>query len=295
MQTAVMCYGMTDVGRIRTANEDQFLIVDLDPTVQVEQTSLLSLDGTPPPASCTGKLLAIADGMGGQAGGARASSLVLASVLEYVLAHKNDVFKVSSTEQPLNEEQLAEAVRFCQGEILREAQQSPEYATMGTTLTMACVFGSRALLAHVGDSRCYLWHDRQLRQLTRDHTVAQQFLDRGDLEPAEVEHSRWNHVLWNALGADGLGATPELHDVSLSAGDRLLLCSDGLTRHVPAERISRFLAADPDPRGVCASLVQEANERGGQDNVTVIVANIGPQSADEPIGLPWLQYAALGA
>jgi protein phosphatase len=143
---------------------------------------------------------------------------------------------------------------------------------MGTTLTMAFAVNWKLFLAHAGDSRAYLFSQGLLRQLTRDHTVAAELVRRGELSPDAAAGHRFRHVVTNVLGGTQPGARVELHKLELEPNDILLLCSDGLTEMVKDDRIAAVLADGDDPHRMCERLVTEANENGGRDNITVLVA-----------------------
>jgi protein phosphatase len=140
------------------------------------------------------------------------------------------------------------------------------------------VSGNRLFVAHAGDSRCYLYSADQLRQLTNDHTLAAEMTRRGLLTPDQRDCHPWRHVVTNILGGKDHGVQAEVHLLDLHDGDTLLLCSDGLTEMVPDEYIAAALSAEADPEALCLKLVDEANSRGGNDNVTVVVARF---SADQ--------------
>jgi protein phosphatase len=143
---------------------------------------------------------------------------------------------------------------------------------MGTTLTMAYIVWPRLYVVHAGDSRCYLFHKRRLKQITTDHSYAQEFVDAGVIEPEEAEKSRWSHLLWNVIGGKGDEVRPEVHKARLSTNDSLLLCTDGLTYHVSDDELAELLASDLSAAELCQQLVDVANEAGGSDNITVVVA-----------------------
>jgi protein phosphatase len=157
--------------------------------------------------------------------------------------------------------------------IFEEASQHPEMIGMGTTLTMAFALNWRLFVAHVGDSRCYLFSKGELHPLTQDHTVIAELVRRGALSPEEALRNPYRHVVTNVLGGDEPGVRVEMHKIDLETGDLVLLCSDGLTEMVPNARIGAILHEEQDdPRQACARLVAEANERGGKDNITALVA-----------------------
>jgi protein phosphatase len=136
-------------------------------------------------------------------------------------------------------------------------------------------------LVHVGDSRCYLLRERKLHQVTKDHTVAQNLIDEGTLGEEEAARSQWLNVLWNAIGRGAEELRPELMTIELELGDVLLLCSDGLTKHVADGEIARLLALPESEETTCRRLVAAANDAGGSDNVTVVVARF-PRAARAP-------------
>jgi protein phosphatase len=163
----------------------------------------------------------------------------------------------------------------CQEKIHAAAAAAPERAGMGTTLTMAYTLWPRAYVVHVGDSRCYLFRNKQLEQITRDHTVAQQLVEAGRLQPDEVESSRYSSVLWNALGGGSTEVSPEVYKMRLQPGDTMLLCTDGLTKHVDDARLLDLLTEEASNEEVAEKLVDAANSAGGTDNITAVMAWFG--------------------
>jgi serine/threonine protein phosphatase PrpC len=144
---------------------------------------------------------------------------------------------------------------------------------MATTLTLAYFLHHDLFVAHVGDSRCYLLRSNLLYRLTRDHTMVAEMVRRGVLKPEEAAHHAYRHVVTNVVGGSDPGVQVEMHKVALEAGDCLLLCSDGLTEMVPdADILNVLVTAQPDPAAACDRLVALANEKGGKDNITVVVA-----------------------
>jgi protein phosphatase len=141
---------------------------------------------------------------------------------------------------------------------------------MGTTLTLAFVSGWRLFVFHAGDSRCYLHRGGQLRQVTADDTVAANLARMGVIKPEEVGRNRYRHLVTNLLGRGTV--TVHVERIDLQAGDAILLCSDGLTEMLSDERLAAVLESEGDPLEACTSLVAEANEAGGKDNITAVVA-----------------------
>src|SRR5262249_44808841 len=159
-----------------------------------------------------------------------------------------------------------------------EAKVHPELSGMGTTLTLAYCLNDDLFVAHVGDSRCYLWRDRALHRLTRDHTLVDALVRNGAISAAQARRHRWRHVISNALGGGDEQVDVEVHKLRIGAGDAILLCSDGLTEMVSDEKISQILSAEGNPEKICRQLVERANEAGGRDNITVIVAQFENES-----------------
>jgi protein phosphatase len=155
---------------------------------------------------------------------------------------------------------------------------------MGTTLTAVLTAGLDALVAHVGDSRAYLFRGGALEQLTRDHTVAQRLMDTGALPSVASATGFMRHVLTNCLGGGSHDVKVETYPLRLADGDRLLLCTDGLTDMLGAEEIRDVLAQHPDPQEACGALVDRALDHGGKDNVTVVLARyVAPLPLPEPV------------
>jgi protein phosphatase len=144
---------------------------------------------------------------------------------------------------------------------------------MGTTLTMAYATGGALYVAHVGDSRCYLWRDDRLTRLTRDHTLVETLVQEGAISREDAAHHNMRNVITNAVGGDTPGVTPEVHKHALTAGDAVLLCTDGLTEMLSDEEIAAVLRAHrTSPEDACHRLMDQANARGGSDNISVVVA-----------------------
>jgi protein phosphatase len=260
-------HGMSDRGRMRARNEDQFLIADLDRTLRVRDTSL---SVTLPRRAMGGgqaKLLVVADGLGGHVAGDVASALAVDAMVECV---RDDIpwVPVRPSSDAYPEEALApfrRAVACCEARV-RSVASGPG-RRMATTLTVALLTGDVLEVAHVGDSRCYLASGRALTRITNDHTVYEMLRAQG-LEPSGTQH-----ILYNALGADDRNVMTELHRVPLTRGDVVLLCSDGLTRHLDDDAIAARLRGG-SARACCEALVAAANDAGGEDNITVIVARM---------------------
>jgi PPM family protein phosphatase len=267
----VRSFGLADPGKVRETNEDQFLIATLLKALQVERTSL------PQPkvqhSSDRSYLFVVADGMGGHAGGEKASALAIDSVESFIL----DTFKwfahLKGHEQDQVLADFQKALGHANTRVLAEAAERPELRGMGTTLTLAYSLNDELFVAHVGDSRCYLCRHGILYRLTRDHTLVEEMVSHGALPAEEAAQHRWRHVITNAVGGDSAEVKVEVHKVHLEGGDRVLLCSDGLTEMVPDEEINHVLQTEAEPERACRRLATRANEAGGKDNITVVVAH----------------------
>lgn len=268
----VRSYGQTDRGRVRPANQDQFLIAELAKSMHVQQSSLAqprTQYGTE-----RGHLLVIADGMGGHAGGEQASALAVGSIEDFALNTLKWFFHLEGGEGQSVLADLQAALRQADARIFQETASRPELRGMGTTVTMAYILGATLFVIHVGDSRAYLLRGGVLYRLTQDHTVAQELVDKGIMAPEIAATHQFSHVITNAVGGSNQGLRAEVHKLELGSGDVLLLCSDGLTDMLTDARIAELLRADVEPQSVCGQLIDEANAAGGRDNVTAVVARI---------------------
>ena len=249
--------GVTDVGRVRTNNEDCYRIV------------------------APQNLFVLSDGMGGEAHGEVASALAVETVVKHCLdAEANPASLVLGEMQPgwsAKTKRLSTAVHLANENIFKSAEENPERHGMGATLTAAWIDGTKLSIAHVGDSRAYLLRSGSLLQLTRDHSLVAEQVRRGILTAAEAEESEMQSVLLRALGAQ-----PEIEvdaeEHILFPRDVLLLCCDGLTRMVTEPEIAGTLQAETNPTRAAEKLIALANERGGLDNITVIVVRLDKAS-----------------
>ena len=274
--TGIDAAGLTDVGRKRKENQDQFLIAELRRSLVVPASSLplsaqARLEGAP-----FAQLFAVADGVGGAAGGERASYLAMNTLLQYSLNLLPWCLRHDQPQGDDLERALREAIDGCQARIDAEAERDPGRAGLSTTLTLAFVVWPQAWLVHLGDSRCYHLRQDQLTQCTADHTIAAELARNGAITESAVTRSRWRNVLSRSLGAGETEPNPSVQSVELEVGDTLLLCSDGLNKHVPDAELFKALREGQSAADTCAGLVDLTNERGGSDNVTCVVARFGP-------------------
>lgn len=246
--------GMSDVGRVRSENQDAIAL--------------------PPPDAPGPWLFLLADGMGGVAGGARASGLAIKTVLEAMGPDKGE--GPPADPAPL----LRRAAERANREIRAEAGRDPSLTGMGTTLVAAFIQEGRIVIANVGDSRAYLMRGGELTQISEDHSLVQQEVARGLLTPEQARNHAMKNVLTRALGAaDELEV--DLFTRELARGDTLLLCSDGLHGPVPPTTIAELLMASRRPDEAAERLVDAANSQGGPDNVSVVVARVEELNASD--------------
>jgi serine/threonine protein phosphatase PrpC len=257
--------GVTDVGRVRTNNEDSFRILD-----QLH-------------------LFVLSDGMGGEAHGEVASSLAVDIIVNYCTQAKNDpgVALVADSSDNWSEKTrlLQNAVRAANLSIFESAQKNSEQHGMGATVTVAWVNDSKLSIAHVGDSRAYILRSGSLQQLTNDHSLVAEQVRRGIISRQQAEESEMQSVLLRALGAHD-DVEVDVDETAIYPGDVLLLCSDGLTRMVTEPEIAGTLQAETNPSAAAKKLIDLANENGGLDNITAIVARFQEESKG---WLTWLR------
>ncbi len=261
-------HGATDIGRVRERNEDQFFIADLNRTMVIRQSSLAVPEDRRVLPGEQGKLFVVADGVGGHGAGDLASAVAVNALGDAFLHSVPWVYEPGEDGEEARDAQVSDAFRKalarCETQVHAVAEQRGLVELkMATTLTTAVVIWPRLYVAHVGDSRCYLFRGGQLRRITRDHTVAAQL---------GAEDGPFKHVLSNAIGGSDDRLMVEVHRVNLQHGDAVLLCTDGLTGHLSDESIAAQIAVGGGARFCCETLVNAAKQAGGKDNITAIVA-----------------------
>ncbi len=271
---AVKTFGITDRGRVRASNEDQFLIAELTKTMRIWQASLP--DTKAQFGDEHGHLFLVADGMGGHQGGEEASALAVVAIQQFTLNTLKWFFESNKQEAQRVLAQFQTALRQADVRVREEAAEHRELSGMGTTVTMAYHLDAQLCVVHVGDSRAYLFRDDELHQLTRDHTLMADMVRRGAIQPEEVAQHRFRNVITNVVGGNDAGVVVEAHAVEVQPGDRLLLCSDGLTEMVTNDAIAATLRAEPDPEPACRRLLAQANDAGGRDNTTLLIVRFDP-------------------
>jgi protein phosphatase len=267
---AVKSFGLTDPGRVRSSNEDHFLIAVLMKTMRIELSSLpqemakFSDD--------EGHLFLVADGIGGHQGGEHASALAIQTLEDFFLNTLKWFLHARESEDQAVISQLESAFNEADHKIMDEASGHAELTGMGTTVTMAYSLESELFIAHAGDSRCYLYRGGELHQLTRDHTVVQDMVSQGLLAAEQLKNHPMRHVITNAIGGNESGVEAEVHKIAIEHDDLILLCTDGLTDMVTDARIAKIIGSQRNVETACRMLVSEANQAGGRDNITVVLA-----------------------
>jgi protein phosphatase len=261
-------FGLTDRGRRRETNEDCFAVAELARALRVQYTNLPQSETSVSPNRAYVYL--VADGVGGSEAGEVASGLSVSTIEDFLLNTLRRFSNLQAGEEQDALLALQQSLREADSRIFQETAVHPEWQGMATTLTMAFAVNWRLFVAHAGDSRCYLFSGGKLQQLTEDHTMQAELARRG----LSVAANRWRHVVTNILGGPKPGVRVELHNLELHPGDTVLLCSDGLTEMISEDRLTAVLEEVLDPQQACERLVAEANELGGRDNITVIVARV---------------------
>lgn len=266
----VRSFGLTDRGCVRPANEDHFLIAEMARTMWVHGTSL------PEPhirhGSHHAHVFVVADGMGGHQAGEVASAMTVQSLENFLLDVMHRFSNLREFEEPSVAKELEESLHHVRTKIRAVSASNTALTGMGTTLTMAFASDWNLFVVHAGDSRCYLFRSGQLQQLTSDHTLVAELVRRGTMRPENAAHHMYRHVVTNAIGDNMSELVVEVRKLDLLPQDALLVCSDGLTDMLSDDRIKAILQAEEHPKLACERLVVEANDEGGRDNVTAIVA-----------------------
>jgi len=260
-------FGLTDVGRVRKNNEDQFLVSRLERSMQTLHCSLQDgvLEGEQ-----RAWLFVVADGVGGSAAGELASRKAI-ETLALEIATASGCFHMSGTDEEHEFiDRLEAAMRAADERVKRELAMAG--SRPATTATMVMLLWPRGYIFHVGDSRGYYLRGERLRQFTRDQTVGEFMVDAGILTEEETARRGLNNVLTHAIG--GEDPTPSIGLLDFKPGDVLLLCSDGLTKHVSDDAIRATLERASGAESACRELVEAALAGGGSDNITVVVARM---------------------
>jgi PPM family protein phosphatase len=262
---------VSHAGLVRSKNEDHFLVSQ---TVREHRVLLSNLpdDHFPVPMGDEGYVMIVADGMGGMAAGEVASRQAIATGLKLIQNSPKWGFKINRKEARELFERVNRHLQEIDRTLTEQSFSDRRFFGMGTTLTAAYSVGFDLFIIHVGDSRAYLYRKGELRQLTKDHTVAQAMADAGYISPEDVRVHKRRNALTNFLGGHSGKVKGDVRWLRLANADRVLLCSDGLTEMVDDASIAKILSRHHEPPDAAQALLDESLRRGGKDNVTVLIA-----------------------
>lgn len=239
--------GQTDVGKVRTINQDSFHIID------------------------NKDVYIVADGMGGHAAGDKASRIAVKTITEIFSNYdfEQELHSESGTKMSL-EELLRYALQEANYRIIQVANSDSSLTGMGTTAIIVVPRGSDLFMGHVGDSRVYLMRDNQIKQVTEDHSIVQQLINSGQITEAEAAVHPYKNVITRCLGIQA-NVEPDTVKLTMQENDRVLMCSDGLSNMVSPEKILEIVMENNEPEDACQKLITLANNNGGTDNITVVL------------------------
>ena len=264
-------FGITDRGKVRTENQDHFLVSTVHPQLVIHNTSLPEPEKLPLRGTRFATVLVLADGVGGAAAGNAAARLATEAVMRYLTSTMRSYHAAGSSKEEELLASLKETALEAHHTVRSEADAHPEQKGMATTLTVCMVVYPFAYVVQVGDSRAYFFGEGRLSQLTRDQTVAQSLVDQGLMPKDRIDRSPFKHVLASAIGSDEALPVVTRFDIS-ERGALILMCSDGLTKHVTDAEISSHIRDMKSSEQLAKDLLKLALDRGGSDNVTIIAA-----------------------
>jgi protein phosphatase len=261
------------MGLVRHRNQDHYLIATLRRTLDIESSSLPLQTAENFGRGAQALLLLVADGVGGGAGGEEASIQTLDTIVRYAAGSARFFDRLQERGAEDFRTDLTFAVQWTHAALRdRTTDSSPELAGMASTLTMALITWPRAFVSQIGDSRCYHYRPPELRQVTTDQTMARELVDQGLMPEAAAERSPLGHVLSQAIGHHEPDVWPVISELELRPGDTLLLCTDGLRKHVSDVQIAELLSTSASASEAASALVGAALQAGGSDNVTAVAA-----------------------
>ena len=263
-------FGLTHPGRVRKENQDHYLVSTLHKTARVRSTSLPNPELFELPSQRLASFGMVADGVGGHYGGETASRAAIEAITEYVKETMNAFYTADENDERAFFAALRGAAAMCHRNVIERADASGQ-PTAATTLTLFIAVWPTLYIMHVGDSRLYRYREGDVEQLTRDQTMAQELIDQGVLPKDAAARSPLAHVLTSAMG--GSEAKPYVTRADLRWGDAILLCTDGLTKHVPDAMIAERMRNRTSAEQVVRALVDDALAGGGTDNVTVLLVS----------------------
>lgn len=270
-------YGLSHPGKVRTENQDRFLLATIHKRINVVNSNLTEAERIPIGDQRLAYVAMIADGVGGGTGGADASSTTVETILQYM----NDaalVYLGARAGEDAFTELLQAAAMRAHDAVLQRRTASGIRGTMATTLTLYISVWPSYYLLQLGDSRYYVWRNGKLTQVTRDQTLAQDLVDSGVLTRTAAAKTPLANVLSSAIGADS--TIPVVTRLQSDWHNVHLMCSDGLTKHVSDERIAEVIGSMTSSKQACEQLLQDALDGGGTDNITIIIGRTIPK---EPV------------
>jgi protein phosphatase len=281
---------VSDTGKVRPQNEDHFLVAKVNRRQEILLTNV-PVDQLPALPGEDGYTMIVADGMGGMAAGEVASRMVITTGLRLFQKSPKWGFKINKKEAHELFHRVNAYLQEMDRTLTARSEADRRLFGMGTTLTAAYSVGSDLFIIHLGDSRAYLYRKNELKRLTRDHTVAQAMADAGYISPEAARHHIKKNVLTNFLGGRHGKVKADVRWLRVVDGDRLMLASDGLTDLVDDETIARILAEHHQSATAAQALLEEALQRGGRDNVTIIVAGYSIPVATIPDSDPEIKLS----
>ena len=265
-------FGVTHPGLVRKANQDHFLLSSLHKQMVIHGTSLPDAAQLPVRSERLAFFGMVADGVGSSAAGAQASQRAISAIVEYVTHSALAYFAIDAASEDPFLEAFEQAAREAHRAVQDGVPVEPGHKAPATTLTLGIWVWPRAYILQVGDSRAYVYRGGALQRVTRDQTFAEDMVDRGAFTPEQAANSPLRNVLSSAIG--GSLAPPVVTRETSTRDSIWLLCTDGLTKHVPDERIAERLAAIESSEQACRALLQDALDGGGTDNVTILIGKI---------------------
>lgn len=262
-------WGLTHPGNVRESNQDHFLGGALASGVHVLNSSLGHQEDSVVYLERDATMAVVADGVGGSSGGEHAARVAVEALVQEVSRSFHHAQFAEAKDPDVFSRLLQDAALACHESLLQQAEEEPEKGNFSTAVTLLLGLWPHAYLLQVGDTRCYIFQNGKLTQITRDQTWAQDLIDAGTLSQTKAQASRWANVLSSSIG--GQETTPVVTRIERNWGDVLLLCSDGLTKHVSDERIAERLATMTSSRQAAEGLLEDALADGGTDNITIIV------------------------
>ena len=267
--TELDMFGLTHIGRVRKENQDHFMLCTVHPQVVVHGTSLPDPASLPLRGERIATYMLVADGVGSGSGGGEASRVALATITQYVASSMRSYHSAGAASDTEFYQALTDAALEAHTAVKKRQLLDPD-AKMATTLTLAVAVFPWMYVTQVGDSRCYIYWQGKLNQITRDQTLAQGLADQGILPADRVSSSPLSHVLSSAIG--GEEAMPVVSRVEIPRGCVILLATDGLTKHVSNDEIADQIKTMESSEQLCRSLLAMVLERGASDNITLIAA-----------------------